>query len=74
MGRPRVTDDELAAHGLAPYHLGENADAAIIQADHREYAELGPDDLPGIQVLVDGRHLTDPARWEGVCHLSIGVG
>ncbi|WP_022918982.1 nucleotide sugar dehydrogenase [Ruania albidiflava] len=71
---PLFTDDELAAHDLQAYHLGESADAAIIQADHRQYTELGPDDLPGIQVLVDGRHLTDPARWEGVRHLSIGVG
>ena len=71
---PLFTDAELAAHGLQAYHLGENVDAAIVQADHRSYTELGPADLPGIQVLVDGRHLTDPARWEGVRHLSIGVG
>ena len=71
---PLFTDEELAAHGLQAYHLGENADAAIVQADHRSYTELGPADLPGIQVLVDGRHLTDPARWAGVRHLSIGVG
>ena len=71
---PMFTDAELAAHGLDAYHLGEPVDAAIVQADHRAYTELGPADLPGIQVLVDGRHLTDPAQWAGVRHLSIGVG
>src|SRR5699024_224268 len=71
---PMFTDEELRGHGLSPYRLGEPADAAIVQADHRSYAELGPADLPGIEVLVDGRHLTDPNRWPGVRHLSIGVG
>lgn len=71
---PMFTDEELRGHGLSPYHLGDQADAAIVQADHRSYADLAPADLPGIEVLVDGRHLTDPNRWPGVRHLSIGVG
>ncbi|UFU07552.1 nucleotide sugar dehydrogenase [Ruania halotolerans] len=71
---PMYSDDELAAYGFTPYHRGEPITAAIVQADHPEYAELTPADLPGIEVLVDGRRVTAAARWPGVRHLTVGVG
>ena len=73
---PLYSDEELDALGLAPYHLGEPVDAAIIQADHADYRTLDPDDLPGIRALVDGRAITDPDRWTaaGVVHRTLGVG
>ena len=71
---PMFTDEELAAYGFMPYHLGESVDAAILQADHPEYVELTPADLPGIAVLVDGRNATRPANWAGVTRLVVGKG
>jgi hypothetical protein len=47
-------------------------DAAVLQADHAEYAELSPADLPGVTVLVDGRDKTDAAKWAGVRRIVIG--
>ena len=44
----------------------------MIQADHAEYRTLAPADLPGVTVLVDGRRVTDPARWTGVRRVVIG--
>ena len=72
---PMYDDDELTGLGFAAYHLGEPVDAAIIQADHAGYRSLGPEDLPGVRALVDGRAITDPARWTaaGVGHRVIGV-
>ncbi|MGH3322597.1 MAG: nucleotide sugar dehydrogenase [Streptosporangiaceae bacterium] len=70
---PMYTDEELAELGFSAYHLGEPADAAIVQADHVEYASLHAGDLPGVQVLVDGRAVTDPARWDGVTRRVIGT-
>jgi UDP-N-acetyl-D-mannosaminuronate dehydrogenase len=70
---PMYSDDELTALGLPVHHLGEPVDAAVVQADHAEYAELGPTDLPGVQVLVDGRRITDPARWTAVTRVLIGA-
>ena len=69
---PMFTDDELRAHGLEPYHFGERTDAVIVQADHPEYAWVTPADLPGVQVLVDGRDVTTPESWRSVRHISIG--
>lgn len=74
--RPYVSDpmysvDELAALELPP-HRGEPVAAAIIQADHAEYRSLAASDLPGVRTLVDGRRITDPARWPGVRHVFIG--
>lgn len=69
---PLYSDDELAALGLDPYHLGEPVDAAVIQADHAGYAELGPDRLPGVRVLVDGRRVSSADRWPGVTYRVIG--
>lgn len=71
---PLYTDDEIRAFGWDPYALGEQADLAIVQADHADYKTIGPDDLPGIRLLVDGRNTTDAAAWTGVPRLVIGGG
>ncbi len=70
--RPDVHGGGTAlADGLPP-HEGEPVTAAIVQADHAEYRTLGAADLPGVGVLVDGRRVTDPARWDGVRRVVIG--
>jgi len=71
---PMFSDDELREHGLKPYRLGEETNAAIVQADHPEYAGLRPQDLPGVEALVDGRRVTDPELWAGVRHIRLGDG
>ena len=71
---PLYSDDELVALGLTPYELGIATDAAIVQADHREYAEWTPTDLPGIQTLLDGRRALRAADWPDVTYLAIGAG
>jgi nucleotide sugar dehydrogenase len=70
---PLYAPDELAALGLRPYREGR-VDAAVLQADHIEYLDLGPADLPGVRVVVDGRAVLNPARWPGVTVLSLGGG
>jgi nucleotide sugar dehydrogenase len=69
---PLYTDEELQGLGFTPYTLGAPVDAAVLQADHAEYAQLSPADLPGVKVLVDGRDRTDPAKWAGVRRIVIG--
>ena len=68
---PMYTVDELEGLGL-PSHRDEIPTALIIQADHREYEELVPADYPEVTVLVDGRRVTDPARWSNVLRVLIG--
>ncbi|MDM4718296.1 nucleotide sugar dehydrogenase [Micromonospora sp. WMMA1363] len=68
---PMYTSEELAAHGLPP-HEGQEVTAAVIQADHAEYRTLAASDLPSVRVLVDGRRVTDPARWADVRRVVIG--
>jgi UDP-N-acetyl-D-glucosamine dehydrogenase len=70
---PLYDDAELRALGFEPWH-GEEIDAAILQADHSAYARLAPGDLPGVQVLIDGRAFIDPAPWlaAGVAVRRIG--
>jgi nucleotide sugar dehydrogenase len=71
---PMFADEELSALGFTPYHLGEKADAAVVQADHVAYAGLSAEDLPGLQVLVDGRRVTSPGGWAGVRRHVLGAG
>ena len=71
---PMYTDDELVRLGLAPYHLGQPVDVVIVQADHSQYAALSPADFPGVRLLVDGRRITDPAKWRGTPRLVVGSG
>jgi nucleotide sugar dehydrogenase len=70
---PLYTGDELRHLDLEPYTLGQPVDAAVVQADHAEYGQLTPADLPGIKVLVDGRRVTEPSRWAGVDRRVIGA-
>ena len=71
---PMFSDDELAGYGFDAYHVGEPADVAIVQADHPEYKEFIPADLPRLQVVVDGRGMLDSAKWEGVRFFRVGDG
>jgi nucleotide sugar dehydrogenase len=71
---PLLSADEISGLGLEPYESGTVVDAAVLQADHVEYQELAPGDLPGVKVVLDGRGVLDPARWPGVSVLSLGRG
>jgi nucleotide sugar dehydrogenase len=71
---PMFSDEELRRFGFEPYVAGSTVDAAIVQADHVEYRTLGASDLPGVKTLVDGRRVTEAARWPGVRRVLIGAG
>lgn len=70
---PLYSDAELSSFGWEPYHLGEEAEVVIVQADHDDYRQISPSDFPGIKVLFDGRRITDPTLWAGVPRLVIGA-
>ena len=69
---PMYTDDELKKYGFTPYHYGDSVDAAVIQADHKEYAELSSAKLPGIKTLLDGRGITKANNWSNIKYHVIG--
>ena len=70
---PLYTPEELAELGLPAYEPGTPVDGVIVHTEHTEYAQLSKDDFPGVQVLVDGRNVTDPARWSGVSRKVLGI-
>lgn len=70
---PMYTDDELGALGFLPYHLGEEIDGAIVQADHAEYRTLTSKDLPGADAIVDGRRVLDALSFPGIALRVIGA-
>src|SRR5690606_3335055 len=45
---PLFTPEELGAMGFTAYTIGDPVNAAVLQADHAEYRELTPADLPGL--------------------------
>ncbi|SDZ75146.1 nucleotide sugar dehydrogenase [Bowdeniella nasicola] len=69
---PMYSDEELEGFGWQPYHLGEEIDAVVVQADHPEYREISAADFPGVKLLFDGRRVTDPEKWAGTPRLVIG--
>jgi len=66
------SDEEIADRGLTPYD-GSPVTGAVLHTDHAEYSSFGPDQLPGVQVIVDGRNQLDAANWSGVVVRSLGV-
>jgi nucleotide sugar dehydrogenase len=69
---PLYSDDELAALGFEPYQLGTDIDAVVVQANHAEYADLEPADLPGLRAFIDGRRISSEDKWPGVAYRVIG--
>lgn len=65
-------DDELTHYGFVPYHYGETVDAAIVQADHAQYRDMTPKDLPGVKTILDGRGVTKEENWIGVRYHVVG--
>jgi nucleotide sugar dehydrogenase len=55
---PMYSADELVALGFVPYQLGEPCDAAVLQADHAEYANWSSAEMPGIRTILNGRQIT----------------
>lgn len=70
---PLFTAEELAGYGFTAYTLGEPVDIAILQADHPEYRDLRPADLPGVKLFADGRNFTNAGDWVGVPRIVIGA-
>ncbi len=70
---PLYSDDELRRLGFEPYHFGEAADVAVLQTDHADYREVGPADLPGVRLLVDGRNASSAERWVGTSRIVVGA-
>lgn len=55
---PMYSADELVALGFVPYQLGVPCDAAVLQADHAEYANWSSAEMPGIRTILNGRQIT----------------
>ncbi|APT85666.1 nucleotide sugar dehydrogenase [Corynebacterium aquilae] len=70
---PMFTADELKKFGFTAAEEGQSADVLIIQADHPEYKEFGPDTFAGVKAIVDGRNVTDANKWPGVERRVIGA-
>ena len=69
---PLYTDEELVRLGFTPYHLGEQIDAVVVQADHAEYRSLTASDLPGLLAFIDGRRVSSAEQWPGIPYRVIG--
>jgi nucleotide sugar dehydrogenase len=61
---PLYEDSELLELGLNPWS-GSDIAAVVVQADHREYKDLSPSDVPGARFVYDGRGVVDPAGFAG---------
>ncbi len=70
---PMYTDDELSEYGLTPYHLGNQIDLVIVQANHQIYQDLVSEDLPGVQKIVDGREIITASNFPNIEIIRIGV-
>ena len=70
---PLYSSEELEALGFAAWGGGA-VDGVIVQSDHAEYANLGPQDLPGAKAILDGREILVGERFTeaGVKLLRIG--
>ncbi len=59
---PLYDDAELEALGFAPWD-GAAVDAVVVQADHPEFRQMGPADVPGARAVLDGRGVLDASAF-----------
>jgi nucleotide sugar dehydrogenase len=71
---PLYTDVELSGLGLTSFQLGNHCDAAIVQTDHEIYTKLSSSDLPGAEILYDGRRIVDKSKLSPIKVIVIGIG
>jgi nucleotide sugar dehydrogenase len=73
---PLFSAHELEGMGFEVWDGKSEIDLLVIQANHPEYRDLLPGDIPGVQAVLDGRRVLDAGRWEdaGVPVRSIGDG
>jgi nucleotide sugar dehydrogenase len=71
---PMYADEELRALGFHPHTLGSEVDVAVLQTDHAEYRDLGESELPGLKVIIDGRHHLDTSAFSTARVLVVGQG
>tara|TARA_B100000700_G_C15022549_1_gene846471 strand:+ start:71 stop:1375 length:1305 start_codon:yes stop_codon:yes gene_type:complete len=64
---------ELNQMGYEVYQIGDKCDIAIFQADHKEYLDLLPRDLPGVKLVLDGRGFLSEEKWSNVIFIKLGV-
>ncbi|WP_166866289.1 nucleotide sugar dehydrogenase [Salinibacterium sp. ZJ70] len=70
---PLYTPEELERLGFTPHHMGDAADAIVVQADHPEYRELTASDIPGVRAIVDGRRALNADSWPDAVYRVIGT-
>ena len=71
---PLYSEEELLALGLVEFQLGSQCDAAIVQTDHEMYRDLTASDLPGAEIIYDGRGIVDIAKLSPIEVVVLGVG
>ena len=73
---PYFEAEHIRAAGFEPYDLAHPVPvrAAVVQAGHAAYRDLDWQQLPGLELLVDGRNALDRAAVEaaGISYLGIG--
>lgn len=60
---PLYEPSELSALGFDPYRRGEGAAAVILHTAHDDYLRWDSDDVPGVELVYDGRNVLDVDRW-----------
>lgn len=70
---PNYTSDELTALALPVLAADASVEGIIVQTNHDAYRALTADDFPELLAIVDGRHLLDRGRWQGVQFMQLGV-
>jgi nucleotide sugar dehydrogenase len=69
---PMYSGGELRALGFEQHLLGSEVDVAVLQSDHAQYRDLSAKDLPGVKVVVDGRHILDALAFPDATFLVVG--
>jgi nucleotide sugar dehydrogenase len=67
------SDEELMKAGLTAWNGSTPIRIAILQAEHDEYSNWTPADIPGVTLLFDGRRALSAEKWKRVRYMAPGL-
>lgn len=69
---PLFSADELSDLGFDVFSVGDSASVAILHTAHEVYRDWGPNEICGLDILIDGRNYLSEDKWPGVTVQTLG--
>lgn len=69
---PLYSSDEISELGLTPNDGDKSVDVLILHTEHSAYSEIGSNEFPDLELVIDGRNFFKPSNFPQVKTFTLG--